>query len=295
MSPVPQEHPRPAEATVIIPAYNEERVIGRCLEALAPYLQPGACPRLAVIVVANGCRDNTAQVAAGFPGVCVRELSQGSKSLALNEGDALAQTHPRIYLDADITLSPESIPALVTALQTEQPVVGAPQIHFDVSRSSWPVKAFYRVFRELPYVRDGLVGLGVYGLSEAGRARFERFPDLVADDLYVQRLFAPHERRIVAGTFTVAAPRTIASLLAVRVRVAKGNAGLARHDPDERFAATTSSTGGALLRLLRSRPWLAPAVGVYAAVTLAARVRATRARPQETHSTAWERDDSTRR
>ena len=40
------------------------------------------------------------------------------------------------------------------------------------------VRAFYRVFKELPYVRDGLIGLGVYGISEMGRARFDQFPEL---------------------------------------------------------------------------------------------------------------------
>lgn len=281
-----------ADAAVIIPAYDEERVIGRCLEALAPHTQPGSSPRVEVVVAANGCHDRTADVARSHRGVTVLDIPIGSKSLALNEGDGAASAFPRIYLDADIALSSEALPALVAALSGPEPLVAAPRIRFDLSRSSWPVRAFYRVFSELPYVKDGLVGLGVYGLSRAGRERFERFPDLVADDLYVQRLFAPEERRVTSGTFTVAAPRTLKSLLAVRVRVAKGNAGLAAHDDDAKFAASTTSTGRALVDLLRRRPTLAPSVAVYLAVTLAARARARRRSAR--HAGTWERDDSTR-
>lgn len=284
---------RPADAAVVIPAYDEERVIGRCLDALAPYLSEDSSPRLEVVVAANGCSDRTVEVARARAGVTVLDIATGSKTLALNEGDAAAHAHPRIYLDADIVLSPEAVPALVRTLSRPEPAIAAPAIRFDLTGSSVPVRAFYRVFRELPYVREGLVGLGVYGLSRAGRERFDTFPDLVADDLYVQRLFDPTERHTVDGTFTVAAPRTLASLIAVRVRVAKGNSGLAAHDEQERFAGSTGSTMRALLGLLRDRPTLAPAVAVYVGVTLLARSRARAAQGREASHT-WERDDSSR-
>lgn len=279
------------DAAVIVPAYNEERVIDRCLQVLHPYTRPGSSPRIEVVVAANGCHDRTAEIARGYDGVIVLDIPTGSKSLALNEGNEAATAHPRIYLDADIEMSADAVPALVRVLSVPEAVVAAPQIRFDLDRSSAPVKAFYRVFTELPYVKDGLVGLGVYGLSRAGRERFDHFPDLVADDLYVQRLFTHDERAITGGTFTVSAPRTLRSLLAVRVRVAKGNAGLAAHSVEDRFSATTSSTGRALLDLLRRNPRSLPDVAVYLGVTLLARARASR---QGRAATTWERDDSTR-
>ncbi len=79
-------------------------------------------------------------------------------------------------------------------LTTTEPRVAAPRVDFRTDASSRPVRAYDDVFRDLPYAKSDLVGLGVYGLLENGRARFGAFPEVIADDLYVQRLFTPDER-----------------------------------------------------------------------------------------------------
>ena len=48
---------------VIIPAHNEAAVIARCLDTL---LEPPRPDRLDVVVVANGCTDDTADRARAF-------------------------------------------------------------------------------------------------------------------------------------------------------------------------------------------------------------------------------------
>ena len=53
----------PAVTTVIIPAHNEARVIRRLLDQIVADATPG---ELDVIVVANGCTDDTADVADGM-------------------------------------------------------------------------------------------------------------------------------------------------------------------------------------------------------------------------------------
>ena len=282
-------------ASVIIPAYNEGRVIGQCLDALG---HAGVGP-LDVVVAANGCRDDTAAIAASRPGVRVLDLSQPSKAGALNAGDEAARAFPRVYLDADIVLSAEALPALVTALDTPLPRVAAPAARFRTEGCSWAVRRFYEVYRELPYVGSGLVGLGVYGVSAAGRARFAHFPDLAADDLFVQRLFAPTERVTVAGHFEIQAPRDVRNLVRVRTRIARGNAELAvaggAVDPPsgigDGFAATTGGTARALCALVARRPRLLPAAVVYTAVVALARRRAATAGRAQSR---WHRDESTR-
>ena len=71
--------------TFVIPAHNEGMVIGRLLSQLVP---AGSASDLDIIVVANGCTDNTAEVAASF-GPCVRILSipVACKHAALVAGD----------------------------------------------------------------------------------------------------------------------------------------------------------------------------------------------------------------
>ncbi len=70
-------------ASVVIPAYNEGRVIDRCLQRLA------AESDVKVIVAANGCTDDTVE-RAGHHGVEVVEVRLPSKVAALNAGDERA-------------------------------------------------------------------------------------------------------------------------------------------------------------------------------------------------------------
>lgn len=277
----------PTGFSVVVPAHEEARVIERCLRAFLPWPGPG---RVEVVVVANGCADDTAVRAARVPGVVVVELEHGSKPAALNAGDTRVSALPRVYLDADIVLGAAALAALVEVLDTDRAVVAAPVPRFVLAGRPWSVRAFYRVYRSLPYVQDALVGLGVIGLSGAGRARFGVFPDATADDLFVQRLFAPAERMILREhTFDVETPRSLRNLVAVRTRTAQGNAQLAAAAPGAGdFAPSTTGTVRSLAALLARDPRQLPAVLVYAGVTLAARRRATRT------DHGWHRDTSTR-
>ncbi|MGY1636657.1 glycosyltransferase [Geodermatophilus sp. SYSU D00742] len=289
MPPERAHHPSSGLCSVIIPAHDEAAVIAERLRGLTASLPAGS---VELIVVANGCSDDTATVARGVPGTRVVELPEASKTAALDAGDRAATVFPRIYLDADIRISGSSLLRLAEALATDVPLVGAPRAVFDLSGCSWPVRAFFAVFQRLPYTRRGLVGLGVYGVSELGRQRFGTFPDVVADDLYVQRLFGPEERITVDDVFEVVAPRTTRALLAVRTRVARGNRELAGRGAELGLAsaATTGGTARALCgEVVRDPALLVPAL-VYVAVTAASRVQARRALP----GAAWERDDSSR-
>lgn len=274
--------------SIVVPAHDEAAILEDRLGPLVRALAPGEAE---VVVVANGCTDGTADVARRLPGVRVIQTDVASKAVALDLGDRAVTAFPRVFLDADVRLSPAALHALVAALDTERAVVATPRVTFDVRGSSWPVRAFHQVFARLPYVQQGLVGLGVYGMSEAGRSRFDSFPRVVADDHFVQRLFADDERVGIDASFEVVAPRTTADLLKVRTRVVRGNRELARAAAD--LGLTHEATPGALgslVRLVARSPWLLPAAVVYLAVVLAARYRATGAGA----GTEWERDASTR-
>jgi len=61
--------------SVVIPAHNEERYLGRCLEALRAQSYPAS--RFEVIVVDNASTDGTAEVACRFGVRVVREPRKG--------------------------------------------------------------------------------------------------------------------------------------------------------------------------------------------------------------------------
>jgi glycosyltransferase involved in cell wall biosynthesis len=272
-----------AIASVVVPAHNEASVIGRCLEALTHGPIPDT---LEVVVVCNGCTDDTAARArAAAPHIRVIELSEASKIAALNAGDEACSTFPRFYVDADIELTQASIQAVAGALSGAV-CCAAPLPQFAVDDRSWPIRAFYRVWQMMPYLNDDMVGSGVYALSEVGRHRFVRFPDITADDQYVMQLFARDERAAVPeARFTVHPPRTVRGLLRMRARVYRGNDELAR-----RGLTGAGSTGGAaagLLRLMR-QPSLWPAIGVYVAVNLGGKFYARQ------YKGGWERDECAR-
>lgn len=204
---------------VIIPAYNEAARLDRCLASWVPGLSHGEAE---ILVAANGCTDETADVARSW-GVRVLDLPQPSKAAALRAADDAVTCFPRIYMDADVTTDVTVVRAMGEALTTDQARLAAPHVVFRTDRSSRLVRAFYRVFERTPYVTEELGSAGVYGLSRSGRERFSEFPDLVADDLFVQSHFRPAERLRVEGTVAVEAPRDLGSLLRIRRRTVSGN------------------------------------------------------------------------
>ena len=111
--------------SVIVPAHNEARVIGRLL---GPLVSDAAPDELNVIVVANGCTDNTADVAASFgPLVRVLSIPVPSKREALVAGDKAARGFPRIYADADVELGTADVRLLDAALRRPGVLAAAPQ------------------------------------------------------------------------------------------------------------------------------------------------------------------------
>ncbi|MCU6455836.1 glycosyltransferase [Sphingomonas sp. A2-49] len=109
--------------TVMIPAYNEERVIERAVRGVLASTEV----RIEVIVIDDGSRDATsAVVAAAFgddPRVRLLTLENGGKARALNTGLALAKGEIVIALDADTQFEPTTIARL--ARWFDDPRLGA--------------------------------------------------------------------------------------------------------------------------------------------------------------------------
>jgi glycosyltransferase involved in cell wall biosynthesis len=277
--------------TVVVPAHNESQVIGRLLGQLVTAAPPG---ELNVIVVANGCTDDTAEVAASFgPSVRVLSIPVASKHEALVAADRATRDFPRIYVDADVELRTEDVRALVAALREPGVLAAAPERVLALAGRPWPVRWFYDVWTRLPEVRQGLWGRGVIAVDESGQERISRLPPLLGDDLAASLIFAPHERSIVPNARVIVhTPRTFADLLRRRIRAVTGTAQIER--AQEAPASTARTQISDLTTIIHTEPRMAPRVAFFLSIALLARLRAHRAVASGDYST-WLRDESSRR
>jgi hypothetical protein len=207
-------------ASVVIPAHNEEAVLARGLTTL---LDGAGADELEVIVVANACVDGTARVAREH-GVRVIETPVPGKAHALRLGDEVASTFPRLYADADVDLTADAVRVLVSTVARPGVLATSPAPRYDLSAVRGPARRLHKVHDLLMADRRGLAGAGVYCLNEAGHARVAPFPDVISDDGFVHRSFAPGERVVSTGAVSVVRPTTtFAASLRRRLRVRQGN------------------------------------------------------------------------
>ena len=271
--------------SVIIPAHNEAAVLPRTLAPLAGMIADG---EIEVIVAANGCTDETADVAGQVTGVRVVQVDLPSKTGALNSAERLTSRWPRLYLDADVSITPTAVRAVLTYLDRDDSLAARPSMRYDTSGSSSFVRAYYRARSRLPENQEHLWGAGAYALSQAARTRFEEFPPVVADDVFVDVLFAKGEKTIVdTDDVVVHAPRNRQDLLKVMGRSYRGNRELQDRgllSPENR---TTSAVARQLLTTISGPASLIDA-GVYLTVVVQGRLR------RRKKATRWERDESSR-
>jgi glycosyltransferase involved in cell wall biosynthesis len=277
-----------AAPLLLIPAHNEAGVIGRTLAHLRIGMRAG---EFRIVVVANGCTDDTAARArAAAPEALVIETAEPGKTRALNLGRAAVPGGgPVVCLDADLDVTAEALRALVAPLAAGRALAACGRMDVRADAAAPLVRAFYRGWRLNPYFAQGKFG-GLFALSAEGAARVFPLPEVTADDEFVRRSFAPGEVAFVPGcVFVARAPRTLGALLRVRRRSLRGARAVSR-------LGLPSPEGGsarAMARRVLACPAEAPSVAVFAAVSACARL----ALALEPRGAAgrWERDLTSRR
>ncbi len=266
--------------TVIIPAHQEEGYVGDCLRHVLasdpPRARDGTERTVQVIVVANGCTDATVQEARSLAdrfaqkgwSMEIIELVEGSKTRALNAGDRRAKHDIRVYLDADIWVSPGLIAALAHVLDRPDPAYAGGRFRIR-NAHGWFLKRYARFWVRLPFMASGVTGCGVYAVNAAGRARWGDFPDVIADDIFVRYHFTPQESHPVPEDYAWPIAGSFAQLVRSRRRQDEGLAEIRGLLPEgEGRSGRTAPTGRELLRLFLRDP---VGFAVYASVALAVR------------------------
>ncbi|RNI21183.1 glycosyltransferase [Flexivirga caeni] len=271
--------------SIIIPAHDEERVLGRLLTLLTAGRDATA---LHIVVVANGCTDKTADVARSFTGVRVIELAQGGKAGALNAGDLIADVFPRLYVDADVELGTDAAIATIQCLGQPGVLAARPPLRYSTDQCAPAVQRFYRARSRTTSLMSALWGAGIYGVSQTGRTRWESFPADRADDLFIDELFDPDDVRIVeTDPVLVHVPRTTSALRHTLQRVYRAAA-----EPGEALPESRNGAASSLIDLVRANrePSQWADLATYVAIAASARSR----RRRGNGPLPWERDDTSR-
>ncbi len=109
--------------SVIIPAYNAEATLGRCLDALSAQSRR---PR-EIIVVDDGSTDDTAKVARGY-GVRVIQQANAGPAAARNAGARAARGDLLLFTDADCVPAPDWVERMAAPF-AEPTVAGAKGVY----------------------------------------------------------------------------------------------------------------------------------------------------------------------
>jgi len=132
------------ELSVVIPAYNEERRLPLTLERLRAYLGRGSLSH-EIVVVDDGSRDSTAEVARAGGATVVRNDGNRGKGYAARRGMLLAQGRRRLMTDADLSTPIEDLSRLMASLDAG----------YDVAIASRALPASNVEVRQSPY-REGM-------------------------------------------------------------------------------------------------------------------------------------------
>ncbi len=139
--------------SVVIPAYNEEVVIGKCLKSVINQTLPA--DRYEVIVIDNNSADQTAKIAAELGAKVVREPNQGLVYARMRSFQE-AKAEIVASLDADTTVSPDWLKKILTIYENNPSVVGIGLLsdftpsNLLVSLSVAPAALIQRLFKILP-------------------------------------------------------------------------------------------------------------------------------------------------
>ena len=236
--------------SVLIPAHNEAAYLPRCLDAICA---SDPCEgKVEVIVMANGCSDETAALARSYQSACrdrnwdlhVLDIAEGGKLNVLNQGDQIATGDVLIYVDADVVVAPQLMGQLASALDGDVARYGSgtPCVTTQAKGIS---AAFTRFWLTTPFMTQGVSGFGVFAMNRAGRNRWGAWPRIISDDTFARLHFAPEERVSVPASFDWPMIEGFAPLVKVRRRQDEGVAEIMQRFPqlfenEDDYADTSS-------------------------------------------------------
>lgn len=219
--------------SIIVPAFNEERVIARSIESLVETDYPNK----EIIVVDDGSTDNTFAIASSYGrlGVKVYRKENGGKHSALNYGIRLSSGEIIVTVDADSIIARGAVRALVRKFQDDavNAVCGNIKV---LNRVNWVTRCqaleyvaginiFRRAFDLFGAVAVVPGALGAYRRSVLEEGGFYD-PDTIVEDFDTTIKTLKSGKIVQASSDAIAyteAPVSLGDLYRQRMRWYRGN------------------------------------------------------------------------
>jgi glycosyltransferase involved in cell wall biosynthesis len=131
----------------VVPAYNEEALIGSCLRSIQAEIARTDC-RAEIIVVDNNSTDGTRRIASSVPGVIVVDEPQRGLVQARSAGCLAARGELIANIDADTMLTKGWLRTALAEFFRSPDLVAlsGPCIYYDLPRSAqFVATVFYRI------------------------------------------------------------------------------------------------------------------------------------------------------
>lgn len=132
------------KVSIIIPAYNEERLLPECLECVLAEVARTPESDAEVLVVNNASTDATREVALRFPGVRVVDEPKKGLVQARHAGTEASAGELLAHIDADTRVPPGWLSTVLREFQSPRVVgLSGPYVYYDLS---WWERALVRLF-----------------------------------------------------------------------------------------------------------------------------------------------------
>ena len=197
--------------SVIIPAYNEEKVIGRLLGSI----KNQSHKRIEIVVVDDASTDKTAEIAKKYTDKVFTRL-HAERSIQRNFGASMAKGKYLFFLDADMELSEDVVKECVGLLVNNDKIGAIVVPEESIATNFWEeVKAFERSFYNLEgdekvdaarfFSKDAFDKVGGYDETITGPEDWD-LPDSIGKSGYmierIKSIIYHHER--INSPFSVA-------------------------------------------------------------------------------------------
>ncbi len=135
--------------SIIIPAYNEEKNISRCIDSI--YGSDYPLHKMEIMVVDDGSTDNTKNIVKGCKDILLLNQNHKGKSEALNLGTRHAKNDFIVSIDADTILDKKCIKELVKPIKN--PNIGATTGTSKVKN----ISNIWTIFQNIEYHYNNLI------------------------------------------------------------------------------------------------------------------------------------------